>query len=226
MASTCTGTKTKLTQEEVTQINLLIPRLCSANHLKEAINLISTALSTTNPPPLKSVPLPLLLHKLSLEPDLTNSMYFLNTLKYSQNPPFPQKYFLLLSIAMMFLSYSFQTSQPKKALKIFHWVSKPDFPGGLVRDSEFYAVLVHGFCNNDMVLEALRVLRVMVSENLVVGDDVRMFIYKGLLRDARIGDAVELNETLCCICASGTGDGETVKKLVDILDPLIANWVQ
>lgn len=225
MASICTGTKNSLTQEELKQINLLIPRLCSSNHLKEAINLISTALSTSNPP-LKLLPLPSLLHKLSLEPDLTNSMYFLNALKYNQNPPVPQRHSLLLTIAKMFVSYSFETKQPKKALKISHWVSKPDFPGGLVRDSEFYAVLVDGFCSNDMVLEGLRVLRVMVSENLVVGDDVRMFIYKGLLREARIRDAVELNETLCCVYASGAGDGETVKKVVDLLDCLIDNWVQ
>lgn len=126
----------------------------------------------------------------------------------------------------MFISYSFETKQHKKALKIFHWVSRPDFPGGLVRDSEFYSVLVHGFCNNDILLEGLRVLRVMVSENLVVGDDVRMFIYRGLLREARIRDAMELNETLCCVYASGAGDSETVKKVVDLLDCLIDNWFQ
>ncbi|CAI9783547.1 unnamed protein product [Fraxinus pennsylvanica] len=73
-----------------------------------------------------------------------------------------------------------------------------DFPGGLVMDSEFYSVMVDGFCNNDILLEGLRVLRVMVSENLVVevGDDVRVFIYRGLLREARIRDAMELNEVV------------------------------
>ncbi|CAI9782637.1 unnamed protein product [Fraxinus pennsylvanica] len=82
-----------------------------------------------------------------------------------------------------------------------------DFPGGLVMDFEFYSVMVDGFCNKDILLEGLRVLRVMVSENLVVevGDNIRVFIYRGLLREARIRDAMELNETLCCVYASGGG---------------------
>ncbi|KAL8501407.1 hypothetical protein ACS0TY_020807 [Phlomoides rotata] len=40
---------------------------------------------------------------------------------------------------------------PRKAVKIFQWVSRPDFPGG-VKDLEFYAALIDGFFRNWIVL--------------------------------------------------------------------------
>ncbi|KAI3463544.1 hypothetical protein Pfo_020207 [Paulownia fortunei] len=223
---TCTTTTTNssaaLTEEEVKQINAVIPRLCSSNHLKEAIHLISAALSTANPP-LSSLPLSSLINRLALEPDLTHLMHLLNALKYN---PSTGKPLVLVPIAKMFVSSFFQKGQPKRAVKIFQWVSRPDFPGGVAEDLEFYAVLIDGFCKNGMILDSLRVLRVMASENLVVGSEVGMWVYRGLLREARVREALELNAAL----DSGTlgSDGGTFgsKEVVDLLDRMTANWVE
>uniref|UniRef100_A0A3Q7FT21 Uncharacterized protein n=1 Tax=Solanum lycopersicum TaxID=4081 RepID=A0A3Q7FT21_SOLLC len=108
---------TFLTQEELTQINLLIPRLCSSNHLKEAANLITTAFLTN--PSLESISVSIFIHRLSLEPDLTQPMYFLNRLKYT-----PKAQSFLLPICKMLVSLYFRNREAKKGLKIFHWVSR------------------------------------------------------------------------------------------------------
>ncbi|KAJ8545027.1 hypothetical protein K7X08_017610 [Anisodus acutangulus] len=94
----------------------------------------------------------------------------------------------------MLSSLYFRNREAKKALKIFHWVSRPDFP--YVVDYGFCALLVSGFCKNDMVVEGLRVLRMMVFGNLKVGGEVRMWVYRSLLREARIKEAQEVNEAL------------------------------
>ncbi|KAL2234502.1 pentatricopeptide repeat-containing protein At1g12775, mitochondrial-like [Sesamum indicum] len=211
-----------LTEEEVKQINAVVPRLCSSNHLKEAIQLMSAALSTANPP-LNALPLSILINRLALEPDLTHHMHLLNALKFNPNTGNP---FVLIPIAKMFVSSFFERGHPKKAVKMFQWVSRPDFPGGVADDSGFYAVLIDGFCKSGMIFDALRVLRLMASENLVVGNDVRMWVYRGLLREARVREALELNAALDC-CALGSDDGAFgSKEVVDLLDRMIASWVE
>ncbi|PIN11774.1 hypothetical protein CDL12_15621 [Handroanthus impetiginosus] len=220
--ATAANSSAALTEDEVEQINAVIPRLCSSNHLKDAINLISAALSTANPP-LKSLPLSSLINRLALEPDLTYPMHFLNALKYNPSSGNP---IVLIPIAKMFASIFFKMDRPHKALKIFQWVSRPDFPGGVAMDLEFYAVLIDGFCKNGMILDALRVLRVMSSENLVVGSGVRNWVYRGLLRDARVGEALELKAALDS-CTLGSDDGAFCRsEVVDLLDRMISNWVE
>ncbi|XP_059285221.1 uncharacterized protein LOC132038586 [Lycium ferocissimum] len=211
--TTSTTATPSLTQEEITQINLLIPRLCSSNHLKEAANLISTAFLTN--PSLESLSISIFIHRLSLEHDLTQSMYFLNSLKYT-----PKTQSFLLPICKMLVSLYFREREAKKALKIFHWVSRPDFP--CVVDYGFCAVLVNGFCKNDMVVEGLKVLRVMVFGNLKVGGEVRMLVYRSLLREARIKEAQELNEALKCVVNGDKGNEEVVA----LLDSIISNWIE
>lgn len=200
-----------LTPEEITQINLLIPRLCSKNHLKEATGLITAALLTN--PPLHSLPLSIFIQRLAEEPDLTQSMYFLNKMKHT-----PKIHTFLNLVTRTLVDSYFQKGQPKWALKIFHWVSRNDFPGGVI-DVGFYALLIKGFCKYNMVLEALMVLRVIVSENLVVGDDVRVCVYRGLLREARIREAQELNK-------AWKMESEGNKNLMEILDHIISSWVE
>ncbi|KAL0429664.1 UNVERIFIED_CONTAM: hypothetical protein Sradi_0592400 [Sesamum radiatum] len=207
--------------EEVKQINAVVPRLCSSNHLKEAIQLISTALSTANPP-LNALPLSILINRLALEPDLTYHMHLLNALKFNPNTGNP---FVLIPIAKMFVSSFFEKGHPEKAVKMFQWVSRPDFPGGVANDSDFYAVLIDGFCKSGMILDALRVLRLMVSENLVVGNDVGMWVYRGLLREARVREALELNATFDCCAVGSDGGAFGSKEVVDLLDRMIASWV-
>ncbi|KAL6552369.1 hypothetical protein OROHE_007733 [Orobanche hederae] len=223
---TCTTTTTttssaSLTEEELKQINDVVPRLCSSNHLKEAVQLISAALSTENPP-LSSLPLPVLIKTLVPEHQLTHTMHLLNSIKYNSNK---EKALILLFIAKMFVSHFLRMGHPKAALKIFQWVSRPDFPGGLTDDLEFYAVLIDGFCRNWMILDALRVLRVMASGNLVIGSEIRMWVYRGLLREARVKEALDLNAALGCGTLGSDGGILDSKEVVDVLEQMIAKWV-
>nr|XP_009772607.1 PREDICTED: uncharacterized protein LOC104222965 isoform X1 [Nicotiana sylvestris]XP_016509262.1 PREDICTED: uncharacterized protein LOC107826749 [Nicotiana tabacum] len=211
--TTSTNTTTSLNQEELTQINLLIPRLCSSHHLKEAANLITTAFLTN--PSLESLSLSIFIHRLSLEPDLTQPMYFLNRLKYT-----PKTQSFLIPICKKLVSLYFRDRQAKKALKIFHWVSRPDFP--CVVDYGLCALFVNGFCKNGMVVEGLKVLRMMVVGNLKVGDEVRMCVYRSLLREARIKEAQELNEALKCAENGDKGNEEVVA----LLDSVISDWIE
>lgn len=89
-------------------------------------------------------------------------------------------------------------------------------------DLGFYADLIEGFCRNCMVLDSLHVLRVMVSANLVIGSEVRMVVYRGLLSEARVREAIELNAALGS-CTPGSDGG--LKEVVGLLDRLIATWV-
>ena len=75
-----------------------------------------------------------------------------------------------------------------------------------------------------MVFEALRVLREMVGVNLVPGRDLGKWVYRGLLREARIREAMELNEALGLVW-DVSGD-EAMKKVLGLLDHLIGNWTE
>lgn len=124
----------------------------------------------------------------------------------------------------MLISFFFQKGCPQKALKIFQWVSRPDFPGGVTEDLEYYAVLVDGLCKKGMILDSLRVLRLMASENLVIGSEIRMWVYNGLLREARVREALEVNAALDCGTRGSDGGAFNSKEVVDLLDRMIANW--
>ncbi|GER32438.1 pentatricopeptide repeat (PPR) superfamily protein [Striga asiatica] len=213
-ATTTTNRSSALTEEELVQINDVVPRLCSSNHLKEAVQLVAAALSTENPS-LSSLPLSILVSRLALEPDLAHPMHLLNSLKYNSSP---EKTLIIVPIAKMLVSHFFRQAQPERAVTIFQWMSRPDFPGGLPGDLEFYAVLVDGFCKRGMSLDSLRVLQVMAGGDLVIGREIRMWVYRGLLREARVKEALDLNAALDC----GTLGS---KEVVDLLDKMIANWV-
>ncbi|KAH6806716.1 hypothetical protein C2S51_031547 [Perilla frutescens var. frutescens] len=219
--TTSAATNAALTEEEVNQINAIIPRLCDSNHLKEAVSLISAALSTDKPP-LASLPLSSLINRLASEPDLTHHMHLLNSLKFNHNASNPA---ILIPAVKMFLSSFFEKGQPKRAVKIFQWLARPDFPGGAAADMDLYGGLVDGFCMNGMILDSLRVLRVMASENLVIGDGIRVCVYRGLLREARVREALELNAALRR-CTPGNDSGTFAsEEVMNLLDQTIANWV-
>jgi pentatricopeptide repeat protein len=91
-----------------------------------------------------------------------------------------------------------------------------------VLDEKVCRILVYGFCKQAMVLEALKVLRAMVGVNLVPGRDMGTWVYKGLLREARIKEALELNEALGLV--KDVGGDEAVKKVLGLLDHMIVLW--
>ncbi|GAV75046.1 PPR domain-containing protein/PPR_1 domain-containing protein [Cephalotus follicularis] len=208
-----TTSNLKLTQQELTKINLLIPRLCLFNHLTTAINLITTAL-LTNPPP-KSLSLSILTHSLASQPDLTLPMSLLTRLKH-----IPQAHPHLTHITTMLITSFLRQGRPKDALKVYHWMIRPG--SSCEVEPVVYGILVHGFCGKGLVLEALRVLRDMVGIRLMPGVGLRKTVFRSLLREARVKEAVEFDEALKCV---GKGcEGEVVKKVVDLLDHMIANW--
>ena len=89
-------------------------------------------------------------------------------------------------------------------------------------DEKVCGILVYGFCNLGIVLEALKVLRTMVGVNLVPGRDLGTWVYRGLLREARIKEALELIEALGLV-KDVVGD-EAVKKVLGLLDHMIVLW--
>lgn len=103
---------------------------------------------------------------------------------------------------------------------MFNWIVRPGSP--CVLDGKVCGVLVSGFCRNRMVLEALKVVRAMVAANVFPGGNLKKRICRGLLWEARIREAMELNEPLGCL-----GDGESDEgagKVLVLLDHMIANW--
>lgn len=82
-----------------------------------------------------------------------------------------------------------------------------------------YGALLDGFCRNGSIFEALRVLKDMLSVNLVPGEGLRNKVYRSLLREARIKEAKVLNEALGCL-----GDGGENVKVLGLLDQIIADW--
>lgn len=108
--------------------------------------------------------------------------------------------------------------RPKNAVKVFNWVLRPDCPCG--PEYGFFAIAVNGLCGNGMVLECLKAVGKMVGVGFVPDPELRMRVFRGLLREARIKEAQELNEGLGCI---GSG-GEGAQKVVALLDHMITNW--
>ncbi|KAH7544876.1 hypothetical protein FEM48_Zijuj01G0032400 [Ziziphus jujuba var. spinosa] len=202
-----------LTQEELTKINLLIPRLCLTNQLPTAIHLTNTALLTN--PPLKSISLSILVDSLASQPDMARPMSLLTRLRHS-----PVSHHYLMPINTMLIASYFKKGKPKEALKLFNWIVRPGSP--CVLDGKVCGILVNGFCRNRMVLEALKVVRAMVAANVFPGGDLKERIYRGLLWEARIREAMELYESLGCL---GDGEGgEGARKVLALLDHMIANW--
>ncbi|KAM1029988.1 hypothetical protein ACFX13_034621 [Malus domestica] len=73
-----------------------------------------------------------------------------------------------------------------------------------------------------MVREGLKFQRAMLGANIMPGGGVRKWAYRGLLREARIKEAVELNEALGWVGLGANDDeSEGVKKVLALLDHMI-----
>ncbi|GMY35070.1 pentatricopeptide repeat-containing protein At3g22470, mitochondrial-like [Fagus crenata] len=135
------------------------------------------------------------------------SMSLLTRLKHN---PISQTH--LTPITTMLIASYFKQLKPKEAFKVFNWMVRPGSP--CVLDVKVCGILVNGFCRIGMVLEALKVLRQMFGK----------WVYRGLLREARIKEAMELNEALGLVWDVG-GD-EAMKKVLGLLDCMIGNWIE
>ncbi|KAL5578444.1 hypothetical protein UlMin_020143 [Ulmus minor] len=205
-----------LSHEELNKINLLLPRLCLSDHLTTAIQLTTTAL-LTNPPP-NSLSLSILTHSLASQPDMTLPMSLLTRLLRT-----PHSHRHLAPIATTLAASYFKMGKPKEALKVFKWMVRPGSPFKL--DDKVCGVLVKGFCRNAMVVEALKVLRAMAAANVAPCGGLKMVVCRGLLKEAKIREAVELNGALDRV-RDGDGDEGLNKKLLEVLDRIIENWME
>ncbi|XP_057971502.1 pentatricopeptide repeat-containing protein At1g52620-like [Malania oleifera] len=211
-SSSSTRTTVDLSDEELTKINLLIPRLCDSNHLPEAVRLVDAALLTN--PPLGSLSLSLLIARLASQPDMTHPMSLLNRLKH--NPPAHPH---LPLVSRMLVSSYLKNRRLREAFKVFNWLSRPDSP--CAPDLAIYGLLVGGICRDGQMLEALKVFRSMLAANLVPRSELQTRVYRGLLREARIREAKELRGAF----GSAADGGEGVGKVLELLDRLISSWV-
>lgn len=79
---------------------------------------------------------------------------------------------------------------------------------------------MEGFCRLGRMLDALIVVKEMVSDRISLASETRVTIYRGLLQQARVDEARELDPALIVIEQSGEGSGDALK----LLDRIIKNW--
>ncbi|KAE8665609.1 Tetratricopeptide repeat (TPR)-like superfamily protein [Hibiscus syriacus] len=193
-------------------INLLLPRLCLSDHLATAIHLITAALTLPNPPHNPdSLSLPILVHSLTLQPDLKLPMSLLNRI--------PRGHPYVTPISTMLIASFLKKGRPKDALKVYKWMLRPGSPYDSMVDKSAYGVLVGGLCGGGLVLEGLMVLRDMLRVHLLPGEGLRKRVVGSLLREARVREAMALDRLLPRVRSDGG-----LHKVLDLLDNYIGNW--
>ncbi|KAK8661861.1 hypothetical protein V6N13_091451 [Hibiscus sabdariffa] len=201
-----------LTHKELHTINLLLPRLCLSGHLTTAIHLTTTALTLPNPPQNpKSLSLSVLIHSLTLQPDLKLPMSLLNRI--------PRGHPYVTPISTMLIASFLKKGRPKDALKVYKWMLRPGSPCDSMVDKSAYGVLVGGLCGGGLLLEGLMVLRDMLKVRLLPGEGLRKRVVGSLLREARVREAMALDRLLPRVRSDGGLD-----KVLDLLDHYIGNW--
>ncbi|KAF4404784.1 hypothetical protein G4B88_006170 [Cannabis sativa] len=153
-----------LINDVITEINLLLPRLCLSNQLNTATHLAITALLTNAP--LDAISLSALLDSLASQSDIAMPMSLLTRLRRS---PMSQQH--VAPINNTLVAAYFRKGQPKEAIKVFNWMVRSGSPFKLVE--KFCGILVDGFCRSGMVLKALKVLRAMVAADICPHGELR-----------------------------------------------------
>ncbi|KAG6791460.1 hypothetical protein POTOM_000581 [Populus tomentosa] len=120
---------------------------------------------------------------------------------------------------MLITSY-IKKKRPKEALKVYNWMLRPGSPCKV--EKIVFCVLVNGLCEIGWVLEGLKVLKDMVSVGFLPIGGLKERVYRSLLSEARVKEAVELDKALCDCFEDVGGEGD--KKVIDLLDSLIRNW--
>ncbi|KAG6498916.1 pentatricopeptide repeat-containing protein At1g52620-like isoform X1 [Zingiber officinale] len=199
-----------LTDVELAEIRLLVRRLCESDRHDAAVRLITTALLAD--PPLDALPIASLADRLSSLPDMVAAMSLLTALRYHPRHPSP------IPFCYSLISSYFQNSRPKEAAKVLSWLFRSDTP--CRPDAEVYRISVEGFCRLGRMLDALIAVKEMVSDRITPASETRVTIYRGLLQQARVDEAQELDPALMVIEQSGEGFGDVLK----LLDRIIKNW--
>ncbi|KAJ0975939.1 hypothetical protein J5N97_017904 [Dioscorea zingiberensis] len=199
-----------LTQDELSKIHDLVPRLIDGGHLQDAIRLIDAAL-LADPSP-SSLPLPLIADRLSTQPDLTPTMSLLTAIRHNPSRPSP------LPLASLLISSFLRRRRLKESIKVFSWLCRDDSP--CRPDRDVYSIAIAGFCRHGRAQEGLRAMREMVRDGVVPGMEMKEAVWRGLLQDARVEEAQELNAAL-----ERVGDeGDGLDAVAVTLDRIIKEW--
>ncbi|XP_020976611.1 uncharacterized protein LOC107639096 [Arachis ipaensis] len=210
-----------LTQQQLSNLNHLLPRLLSQpDHLPTALRLTSAVLHTTTP--LHALPLSPLIHSLTSHPDTSPTFSLLTRLRHA-----PQIHHHISPIALMLLTSYFNNRMCKPALAVFRWLRRPDSPSPPTR--QVYEVVVEGLCRNGFVFEGLSAARDMVVAGEGVASScggLREWIYRGMLKEARVEDAVELNDAILGFekCGGSDDEEESKERVLAVLERVIARW--
>ncbi|KAJ6852400.1 uncharacterized protein M6B38_255505 [Iris pallida] len=199
-----------LTPEELSEIHSLTHRLCDANRLHDAVRLLDASLLALPSP--SSLPVPVLVDRLSSDPSLAPSMSLLTSLRHNPNA-LPSS--ALPSCSALLLSSFLRKRRFAHAWKLFSWFLRGDGDSPCRPHDEMYRIAVAGFCAGWRAREGVRAAREMVRDGLGVGEEERRWLRRSLLREARVDEALEVD------AAVAAGDGEEIGRL---LDRIIRDW--
>ncbi|CAL9103594.1 unnamed protein product [Musa acuminata var. zebrina] len=199
-----------LTEDEVAEIRSLVPRLCDAGRHDAAVRLLTTALLTDTP--IDVLPIAVLAERVSSLPDMVAAMSFLTALRCHPRCHSP------LPFCSALLSSYFRGRRFKEASKVLSWLLRPDSP--YRPDAAVYGIAVEGFCKLRRLLAALRAMKEMVADGISPGSELRVSVYMGLLREARIDEARELDAALKAVEEGGEG----FDSALELLDRIIREW--
>ncbi|KAH7654589.1 Pentatricopeptide repeat-containing protein [Dioscorea alata] len=200
-----------LTKEELSQIHALVPRLIDSGHLDDAVRLIDAAL-LADPSSQSSLPLPLIADSLSDHSDLTPTMSLLTAVRYNPSRPSP------LALVSLLIASFLRRRRLKEAVKVFFWLCRSDSP--CRPDRDVYATAIEGFCRHGKTLEGLRAMREMVRDGVVPEREMKEAVWRGLLQEARVDEAQELNAAL----ADVREEGDVLDAVALVLDRIIKDW--
>lgn len=97
-------------------------------------------------------------------------------------------------------------------------------PGSPCKPEErVYKTLIAGLYRKGMTFDALKVLRNMIDSNLVPDCDLRNWVFRSLLKEAMIPEAMEFNDALNFV-----GDQNTIdhlRRVSELLNRIITNWI-
>ncbi|XP_020103439.1 uncharacterized protein LOC109720614 [Ananas comosus] len=199
-----------LSEPYLAEVRSLLPRLLALGHHSDAVRLLSAALLLS--PPLSSLPIPSLARHLSSLPDLAPTLALLTSLRHHPLRPSP------LPFVAPLLSSFLLSRRPRDAAKVFFWLCRADSPRR--PDREVYEIAIGGFCRLGRMLDALRALREMALDSVPIGGGLREEVYRGLLQEARIDEARELDAALKGL----EGGGGEFDRVAELLDRFVRDW--
>lgn len=199
-----------ITAGDLTEINLLVPRLLDAGRQSEATRLVVTSLLLR--PPLPSLPLPLLVRRLAAHPATAPAFALLTALRRAG----PHCHYALPSAYRILAAAYLRDRRLKDALKVFDHMSRLRGVVAGLPGEEDYGAMIRGIAGGGgRAEEVMRVFGKMVGDGVAVAPAVRERVVGCLLREARVREAEELEQALVRAGNGGDGGWVTVREMVE-----------